>query len=125
MEPKIRRKCGSSPKKSVEQAEQAFDTFVAAAQHAVKTAKTQTASTRSGIKEVGALAMGYAERNINSCFELAQKLMRAKDAKEVMALHSEYVSGRVRADRTGQERIEQASGQDDRALRPPFQVRSC
>jgi phasin len=81
--------------KSVEQAKQAFDTFVSAAQHAVKTAETQAASTQSGVKEAGALAMRYAERNINSSFEFAQKLMRAKDAKEVMALHSEYVTGQI------------------------------
>jgi phasin len=81
--------------KSVAQAKQAFDSFVAAAQHAVKTAETQAATTQSGVKEVGALAMSYAERNINSSFEFAQKLMRAKDTKEIMALNSEFVSGQI------------------------------
>ena len=82
--------------KSVEQAKQAFDTFVAAAQHAVQTAETQAATTpERRSRRSAALAMGYAERNINSSFEFAQKLMRAKDAKEVMALHSEYVSGQI------------------------------
>jgi len=83
--------------KSVEQAKQAFDSFISAAQHAVKTAETQAASTRSGVKEAGELAMRFAERNINSSFEFVQKLMRAKDSKEVMALHSEYVSGQIAA----------------------------
>ncbi len=81
--------------KSVEQAKQAFDSFISAAQHAVKTAETQAATTQSGVKEVGELAMRYAERNISSSFEFAQKLLRAKDSKEVMALHSEYVSGQI------------------------------
>ncbi len=81
--------------KSVEQAKQAFDSFVAAAQHAVKTAENQAATTQSGVKEVGTLAMRYAERNIASSFEFAQKLLRAKDPKEVMALHGEYVSGQI------------------------------
>jgi len=81
--------------KSVEQAKQAFDSFVAAAQHAVKTAETQAATTQTGVKEVGDLAMRYAERNINTSFEFAQKLVRAKDSKEVMALHGEYVSGQI------------------------------
>jgi phasin len=83
--------------KSVEQAKQAFDTFVSAAQHAVKTAENQAATTQSGVKEAGALAMQYAERNISSSFEFAQKLLRAKDPKEVMALHGEYVSGQMAA----------------------------
>ena len=81
--------------KSVEQAKQAFDSFISAAQHAVKTAENQAATTRSGAKEVGELAMRYAERNIHSSFEFAQKLLRANDAKEVMALHGEYVSGQI------------------------------
>jgi phasin len=81
--------------KSVEQAKQAFDNFISAAQHAAKTAETQAATTQSGVKEAGALAMQYAERNINSSFEFAQKLLHAKDPKEVMALHGEYVSGQI------------------------------
>jgi len=83
--------------KSVEQAKQAFDTFVAATQHAVATAENQAATTRSGVKEVGELAMRFAERNINTSFDFAQKLLRAKDGKEVMALHSEFVSGQIAA----------------------------
>jgi phasin len=83
--------------KSVEQAKQAFDSFISAAQHAVKTAETQAATTQSGVKEAGELAMHFAERNINSSFEFVQKLVQAKDSKEVMALHSEYVSGQIAA----------------------------
>jgi phasin len=83
--------------KSMEQAKQAFDSFVAAAQHAVKTAETQAASTQTGAKEVGALAMRYAERNMNTSFDFAQKLLQAKDSGEVMALHRDYVSGQMAA----------------------------
>jgi phasin len=83
--------------KSVEQAKQAFDTFVAATQHAVATAENQAATTRSGVKEVGELAMRFAERNINTSFDFAQKLLRAKDTNEVMALHGEYVKGQMEA----------------------------
>ena len=81
--------------KSMEQAKQAFDSFVAATQHAVKTAENQAASTHTGAKEVGALAMKYAESNITSSFEFAQKLMKAKDTAEVLALQRDYVSGQI------------------------------
>ena len=81
--------------KSMEQAKQAFDSFVAATQHAVKTAENHATTTQTSAKEVGALAMKYAERNINSSFELARKLVKAKDPAEVMALHREYVSGQI------------------------------
>jgi|SRR5689334_13990130 phasin len=81
--------------KSVEQAKQAFDIFISAAQHAVNTAETQAASAQAGAKEMGELAMGFAERNIISTFEFVQKLLQAKDPKDVMALHSEYVNSQV------------------------------
>ncbi len=81
--------------KSVEQAKQAFDGFVAAAKHAVDTAETQAKGAHSNAREAGALAMGFAERNIATSFEFAQKLMRAKDPQEVMALHAEYANSQI------------------------------
>jgi len=83
--------------KSVEQAKQAFDSFISAAQQAVKTAENQAETTRSGVKEVSELAMRFAERNINTSFDFANKLVRAKDPKEIMSLHGEYVSGQISA----------------------------
>src|SRR5262245_348969 len=83
--------------KSVEQAKQAFDIFVSAAQHAVSTAENQTASVQAGAKEIGGLAMGFAERNITSSFEFAQRLLQAKDPKDVMALHADYVNSQIAA----------------------------
>jgi phasin len=81
--------------KSVEQAKQAFDSFIAAAQHAVNTMENQATSARGGAKEVGELAVRYAEQNVASSFEFAQKLVQAKDAQEVMALHRDYVSSQM------------------------------
>jgi phasin len=81
--------------KSVEQAKQAFDIFISAAQQAVSTAEHQAASAQAGAKEVGELAMGFAERNVAASFEFVQKLLQAKDPKDVIALHSEYVSSQI------------------------------
>jgi hypothetical protein len=47
--------------KRVEQAKQAFDIFISAAQHAVSMAENQAATMQAGAKEVGKLAMGFAE----------------------------------------------------------------
>lgn len=81
--------------KSVEQAKQAFDIFISAAQHAVSTAENQAASAQAGAKEVGELAMGFAERNIASSFEFAQKLLQARQPKDVLALHTDYVNSQI------------------------------
>ena len=83
--------------KSVEQAKQAFDIFISAAQHAVSTAENQAASAQAGAKEVGELAMGFAERNVASSFEFVQKLLQVKEPNDVMALHSEYVNSQIAA----------------------------
>ena len=83
--------------KSVEQAKEAFNTFISAAQHAVNTAETQAASARTGAKEVGEMAIDFTKRNIASSFEFAEKLMHAKDAQELTALHAEYVKTQLAA----------------------------
>ncbi len=83
--------------KSVEQARQAFDSFVAATKHAVTTAETHAKDAQSGAREAGQLAMQFAERNIASSFDYAQKLVQAKDAQEVLALQAEYAKKQMAA----------------------------
>ena len=83
--------------KSVEQAKQAFDGFISAAQHAVHTAESQAATARTGAKEIGELAIGFTQKNVASSFEFAEKLVRAKDAEELTALHTDYVKSQIAA----------------------------
>jgi phasin len=102
--------------KSVEQAKQAFDIFISAAQRAVSTAETKAASAQAGAKEMGELAIGFAERNIASSFAYAQKLLQAREPKDVVALHTEYVNSQI-ATLTDQakelsQRAAKMSGQD-------------
>jgi phasin len=79
--------------KSVDQARQTFDSFMSAAQRAVSGADQQVA----GAKELGGLAVKMAERNIAASFEFAQRLVRAKDAQEILALQAEYVKSQIAA----------------------------
>jgi phasin len=81
--------------KSVAQAKLAFDSFISAAQQAVNTAETHATTARVGAKEAGDLAMRFAERNIASSFDFAQRLLKAKDPQEVASLHAEYVKTQV------------------------------
>ena len=83
--------------KSVAQAKQAFDGFIAATQHAVGTAETQVKSMQTGAKDAGGLAMKFAERNVAASFDFAQKLLHARDAQEVTALQAEYVKSQLAA----------------------------
>lgn len=81
--------------KSVTQAKQAFDGFIAATQHAVGTAETQVKTMQTGAKSAGELAMKFAERNVTASFEFTQKLLHAKDAQEVAALQAEFIKSQL------------------------------
>ena len=76
---------------SVGQAKKAFDSYIAAAQKAVSTAETHAANAQAGARTVGEMAMGFAEKNIATSFDFAQKMVRAKDLQEIMRLQAEYV----------------------------------
>jgi len=82
---------------SVEQARKAVDGFMTAAQKAVATTEAQAATAQSGARDVGAKAMSFAEQNIANSFEFAQKLIRAKDIQELMALQQEYLQTQMKA----------------------------
>jgi phasin len=82
---------------SVEQARKAVDGFMTAAQKAVTTAETQAVTAQSGAKDVGTKVMGFAEQNIANSFEFAQKLVRARDIHEVMALQQEFLKAQMQA----------------------------
>ena len=79
--------------KSVAQARQAFETFMSAATQAASTVDKQA----TGAKQVGTLAVSFAERNIATSFEFAQQLVRAKDAQDVMALYADYAKRQIAA----------------------------
>jgi phasin len=82
---------------SVEQAKKAVDGFMAAAQKTAAVMETQAASAQSGARDVGSKAMAFAEQNIANSFEFAQKLVRAKDVQEVMALQAEFMKAQMQA----------------------------
>lgn len=81
--------------KSVDQARKAFEGFVNAAQKAVGQAEGTTASVQTNVKEIGTKAMAFAEHNVRSAFDLAQKLVRAKDLQEVLTLQSDYAKAQM------------------------------
>ena len=83
--------------KSVEQARQAFDSFLAAARQAAANFEGQAATARKGVQEVSEKAVAFAEQNVAASFDYAQRLVRAKDAEEVMRLHAEYVQAQMQA----------------------------
>ncbi len=82
--------------RSVEQARKAFEGFLTVAQRAAGVA-TEAATTPQGVKAVSAQVLTFTEQNMNAAFELAHKLVRAKDAQEAMTLQSDYVKAQLAA----------------------------
>ena len=77
--------------RSVDQARKAFEGFVSVAQKAATAADDATVQTQNNVKSVSSHVLGYAEQNVNAAFELAQKLVQAKDPQEAMALQSQSI----------------------------------
>jgi phasin len=83
--------------KSMDEAKRAFDNFVVAAQKVSASLEGQAAAAQSGSKEVHSKLRTFAERNVATCFEFAQKFVHAKNVQEVMQLQAELVKTQLQA----------------------------
>jgi phasin len=83
--------------KSVEQAKQAVEGFISAAQRTVSALEGQAETARKGAKDVSGKAMGFVEQNVATSFDFAQKLVRAKDLQEMLELQASYIRTQMQA----------------------------
>jgi phasin len=81
--------------KSIDQAKQAFDGFISSAQQAVSAFEGQAETARKGARNVAEKAMSFAEQNVAKSFELAQRLVRAKDVQEVLKLQGDFIRSQM------------------------------
>ena len=86
--------------KSVEQARKAIDGFMGAAQKTVDTFEGSATTVHSSAKDATRKSLSYAEQNIAAAFDLAQKMVRAKDPQEAMQIQGEYVEAQFEAMQT-------------------------
>lgn len=83
--------------KSVEQARRAFDGFMGAAQRTADTMENAGSTVQANAKDATRRTFGYAEQNVAAAFDLAQRLVRAKDMQEAMQIQSEFVRSQFNA----------------------------
>jgi phasin len=81
--------------KTVDQARKAFDSYVAAAQKATAQSEAAASNLASSAKELNSKAITFAESNVKAAFDLADKLVKAKDPKEFLAIQSEFLKNQV------------------------------
>lgn len=77
--------------KSVKQARQAFTGFISAIQKSSENVENLTGSAGDTFKDATSKATSIAESNVNAAFDLAEKLVNAKDPQEFMKLQADYV----------------------------------
>ena len=82
--------------RSVEQARKAFEGFLTVAQR-TSGVLGEAAKASPGASMVSAQVLVYAQRNVNAAFDLAEKLVKAKDPQEALALQSEYLKAQLAA----------------------------
>lgn len=87
----------SFAEQSVAQARRAFESFIDAANQAVGQMQGRAEAAHGSANEIAHKSMQYAEQNVAATLEFAQKLMRAKDAAEVMGLQSEFLGRQMQA----------------------------
>lgn len=77
--------------KSVEQARKAIDGFMNAAQKTVDTFEGSANTVQASAKDATRKTFTYAEQNLSAAFDLAQRMVRAKDMQEAMQIQAEFV----------------------------------
>ena len=83
--------------RSVEQARKAFEGFFGAAQKAVGQADSHAATVQTSARAISDKAVTFAEQNVRSAFDFAQKIVRVNDIQELLALQSEFVRNQMAA----------------------------
>lgn len=81
--------------RSLEQAKQAFDNYMRATEKAVSLLETQVEANQRGGLDISKKAMGFAENNVRSAFEFANKIVQANDIQEVLRMQSLFVQAQM------------------------------
>lgn len=83
--------------RSVEQAKLAFNNYMQAAQEAVAGLEERVKASQVGAQGISKKAMTYAETNVLSTFEFAQKIVQAKDIQEFIKMQTDFVQSQMKA----------------------------
>jgi phasin len=82
--------------KSVGEARRAFEAYMDAATKAFGAVEQSAQAMQSNVRDLGRKAIGFAEDNVSATLDFAQRLVRAKDAEEVMRLQREFTEAQMK-----------------------------
>ena len=81
--------------RSDEQAKLAFTDYNQAAQEAVSSFDQWIEASQVGAQGISKKAMKFAQRNVLSAFDFAQKIVQAKDIDELIRMQTEFVQWQI------------------------------
>jgi hypothetical protein len=67
-----------------------------ATQSTMSTFEEQSKISQAASKDVTVKIINFAEQNVASAFDYAEKLVRAKDPQTLLALHGEFIISHMR-----------------------------
>ena len=82
---------------SVSKAEEAYNGFVEAAKKAQTLVSESSETMNSGAKELQEKALSFASENMQANFELATRLVQAKDLQEALEIQNEFAKKQMEA----------------------------
>jgi phasin len=77
-------------RRSVEDAQAAFDRFISATQEAVGRLDARSETAQTGLQEISRKMLELSEENVKAAFDHAQRLLRARTLDDVVKLQSEF-----------------------------------
>ena len=83
--------------RSVEQAKVAFQQLMQAAEEAVSTLDERSETSQVDALDIAKKAMTFAERNVLSALELAQKITQTKDIQQLVRMQTEFLQSQMQA----------------------------
>ena len=83
--------------RSVQQTKVAFQQLVQAAQKAVSPLEERGETSQVGVLDTSKKAMTFAERNVLSAFEFAQKIVQTKDIQKLVRMQTEFLQAQTQA----------------------------
>ena len=81
--------------KGVDQARKAYEEFLVAAGDAAAKAEGSAQNMRDGAADLNKKAITATEESMNASFDLAAKLVKAKDLQEALDLQTKYVQSQM------------------------------
>ena len=79
----------------IEHAKGAFADFMRVAQGAVSALEDRFTANEADMNEIGDKSISFAGRNVSAAFDLAEKILQAKDIQELVQMQTEFVQSQM------------------------------